>query len=169
VLVGFMGSGKSTIGRLVGGRLGWPHEDLDERIVRRTGRSIAAIFREDGEERFRALELEEARAVSELKERVVSTGGGAFARAATREALQAGALTVWLRCDLDTLAGRIRHDGSRPLAGNHDIMRALLAEREPFYRMADVAVDASLRPEEVAGRIVELVRGRHREKTTARR
>ena len=82
VLVGFMGSGKSTIGAIVARRLGYAFEDMDRRIEARTGRRIAAIFREDGEEAFRALELEEARRLAGLKRCVVAAGGGAFTRAA---------------------------------------------------------------------------------------
>lgn len=170
VLVGFMGSGKTSVGRLLARRLGYGFEDLDRRIEGRAGRTIAEIFRDEGEEAFRALEREEALAVSRLTERVVATGGGAFARPETRALLQQGALTVWLRCDLDRVLARVPADGTRPLAGNRAIMRALLAEREPSYRMADVAVDASTgTPGEVADRIVGLIEGRTRKRTSARR
>jgi len=170
VLVGFMGSGKSSVGRIVARRLGFRFEDMDRRIEKRAGRRIATIFRDAGEEAFRALEREEAVSLSSLSDRVVATGGGAFARPDTRALLQAGALTVWLQGDIDTILSRVPRDGARPLAGNRDIMRALLAEREPFYRMADVAVDASSgTPREVADRIVGLIEGRNRKKTPARR
>jgi len=170
VLVGFMGSGKTSVGRLLARRLGYALEDMDRRIEKRAGRSIAAIFREDGEEAFRAMERDEALALSQLPGRVVATGGGAFSRPDTRALLQGGALTVWLRCDLDTILARVPPDGSRPLAGNRDIMRALLAEREPFYRMADAAVDASAGTiREVVERIVGLVEGRTRDKKPTRR
>jgi len=170
VLVGFMGSGKSAVGRIIARRLGYRFEDMDRRIQERAGRTIAEIFRDEGEEAFRELEREEARALSQLTERVVATGGGAFARPETRALLQERAFTVWLRCDLETLLARIPADGARPLAGNRDIMRALLAEREPSYRMADAAVDASAgTPRDVANRIVGLIEGRTREKKPARR
>jgi shikimate kinase len=170
VLVGFMGSGKSAVGRLLARRLGYRFEDMDRRIEERAGRTIADIFRDDGEEAFRKMEREEARELSRLGDRVVAAGGGAFARAETRALLQEGALTVWLRCDLEHILGRVPVDGSRPLAGNRDIMRALLAEREPSYRMADVVVDASSgTPREVADRIVGLIEGRTRKRTSARR
>ena len=170
VLVGFMGSGKSSIGRLVARRLGYRFEDMDRRIEERTGRTIVDIFRDDGEEAFREMEREEAQALTSLPRRVVATGGGAFTRPATRALLQEGALTVWLRCDLERILARIPADGSRPLAANRDIMPALLAEREPSYRMADVAVDASAgAPREVADRIVGLLEGRKRKRTSARR
>ena len=170
VLVGFMGSGKSSVGRLLARRLGYRFEDMDRRIEERTGRAIASIFNEDGEETFREMEHEEARAISLLDDRVVATGGGAFARPETRALLQEGALTVWLRCDLEAILARLPADGSRPLAANRDIMPALLAEREPSYRMADVAVDASAgAPREVADRIVGLLERRNRKRTSVRR
>jgi len=170
VLVGFMGSGKTSVGRLLARRLGYVFEDMDRRIERRAGRTIAEIFRDEGEEAFRAMEHEEALALSRLRDRVVAAGGGAFARPETRALLQQGALTVWLRCDLERILTRVPADGSRPLAGNRAIMRALLAEREPSYRMADVAVEASAgTPREVADRIIGLIEGRNRKRTSARR
>jgi shikimate kinase len=169
VLVGFMGAGKSTIGAILAKRLGYGFEDMDKRIEARVGRRIADIFREDGEEAFRGLELEEARMVGTLEHRVVAAGGGAFSREATREALQQGALTVWIRCSAEALFARVGHDRSRPLAGNRDIMRALLAEREPSYSMADVSVDGSVgSPQQVADRVMALVRGRIVDRTAGR-
>ncbi len=169
VLVGFMGAGKSTVGRLVARRLAYVFEDMDNRIEAHAGRTIAAIFRDDGEQAFRALEREEARLLRDLPRRVVATGGGAFAHPETRALLQEQAVTVWLRCDLETALGRMPQDGARPLAANRDIMRALLAEREPAYRMADVVVDAAGAPEQVAERVVALVRGRLRGEAPAGR
>jgi len=167
VLVGFMGAGKSAVGRRLARRLDYRFEDMDRRIERRTGRRVAAIFEEQGEEAFRDEELREARALARLGGCVVATGGGAFARVETREALREEALTVWLKCDLGTLRRRIPRDGTRPLAGNHAIMAALLAEREPFYRLADLTVDASRgTPNEVAARIADLI---HRRTTGDRR
>ena len=157
VLVGFMGSGKTSVGRVLARKLRYRFEDMDRRIEERTGRTVADIFRDDGEEAFREMEREEAQALTSLPRRVVATGGGAFTRPATRALLQEGALTVWLRCDLERILSRIPADGSRPLAANRDIMPALLAEREPSYRLADVTVDTSRRtPREVVERIVEL-------------
>jgi shikimate kinase len=164
VLVGFMGSGKSAVGRKLARRLGYGFEDLDRRIEKRAGSTIAAVFREQGEAAFRALEREEAELVSRLDGVVVAAGGGAFAMPRTRAALQRGALTVWLQCSLQSSMRRIERDGSRPLAGNREIMRALLAEREPSYRLADVRVDTSRRtPREVVERIVELIEGQRDE------
>jgi shikimate kinase len=162
VLVGFMGSGKSAVGTRLAVLLGYGFEDMDRRIEKRTGRSIAALFAGRGEEAFREEELREAEALSRLDRRVVATGGGAFVRPDTRARLQEGALTVWLHCNTEELLARIPDDGTRPLAaGNHAIMRALLAEREPSYRLADVQVDTSgATPGEVARRIADLIKRR---------
>jgi shikimate kinase len=158
VLVGFMGSGKTTIGKRLARRLDYRFEDMDRRIEARQGLTVARLFQERGEAAFRAVEREEARELRSLSSVVVASGGGAFAQEATRALLQEGSLTVWLQCSLESALLRVRPDGSRPLAGNREIMRALLAEREPFYRLADVAVDTSRRtPREVVDRIVELI------------
>ena len=169
VLVGFMGAGKTAVGRRLAARLGYRFEDMDRRIEERVGLKVAALFDERGEAAFRALEAEEARALSSVSGVVVAAGGGAFAQSATRSLLQQGALTVWLQCSLEAALLRIRPDGRRPLARNREIMRALLAEREPSYRQADVAVDTSRRtPREVVDRIVELIEGHERGKTSVR-
>jgi len=161
VLVGFMGCGKSSVGPLLAERLGYTFEDMDERIEARTGRTISALFAERGEEAFRDEEREEARIVASLQRRVIAAGGGAFARDDTRALLREGALVVWLRCDPEALFARIPADGSRPLAANHAIMRALLAEREPSYSQADATVDTTqATPAEVADRVARLIEHR---------
>lgn len=169
VLVGFMGAGKTTVGRRLAHRLRYRFEDMDHRIERQEGRSIASLFAERGEAAFRALELQAARALGAQCDVVVASGGGAFAQEATRDALQQGALTVWLQCSIEAALRRVKPDGRRPLAANREIMQALLAEREPSYRRADVAVDTSGRtPREVVDRIVELIEGQSRERTPGR-
>ena len=154
VLVGFMGAGKTTVGRHLASILGWDFVDLDDQIVRRAGKPVAAIFREQGEAVFRA--AEHAAAV-ELKHRrflVIAAGGGAFLARETRAALSADALTVWLRCALPALLERIADDGSRPLAGSHETISALLIEREPIYRLASLVVDTtSVAPPDAAREI----------------
>ena len=158
VLVGFMGSGKSTVGQVVASRLRWHFRDLDTEIEARVGKPVARIFAEDGEARFRELELVAARETRALDEYVIAAGGGAFAQDATREALQsAGAVSVWLRCDEETLLARLPADGSRPLAQNRETMRRLLAARESAYRLADKVVDAQAGPAIVAERVVHAV------------
>jgi shikimate kinase len=154
VLVGFMGAGKTTVGRHLASILGWEFVDLDDQVVERAGKSVAAIFREHGEAAFRAAEHE---AAVELKLRrfvVIAAGGGAFMAPDTRAALSADAVTVWLRCELSALLARIANDGSRPLAGSRETISALLTEREPIYRRADVVVDTtSVAPPDAAREI----------------
>lgn len=143
VLVGFMGAGKTTVGAALARLLAWGFRDMDGEIEARNGLTVAEIFARHGEAFFRAEELRLAREMAGLVRHVVAAGGGAFATPETRDALRSGATVVWLRCDLDTLLARIRPDGSRPLASNRERMAALLAEREPTYRQADLIVDAS--------------------------
>lgn len=154
VLVGFMGCGKTSVGRALAERLGWEFRDLDALIEQRAGSSIAAIFQTRGEAAFRDEERAAAAALSGLERIVIATGGGAFAEPATRELLQQGSLSVFLHCAFDVLLGRIPADGRRPLAANRETMRRLYAEREPAYRLADRVVDASRAlPRELAAEI----------------
>jgi shikimate kinase len=157
VLVGFMGSGKTTIGRLLGRELQWGFLDMDRSIEERCSLRIPEIFERHGEPFFREKELEVARETQALDRHVVAAGGGAFAQDATREALRSGALTVWLWAPIETILQRVRLDGSRPLAGSRERIRRLFAEREPSYRLADCHVDATAGPEEVVRRVKQSV------------
>jgi shikimate kinase/3-dehydroquinate synthase len=155
VLVGFMGTGKSIVGRAIAERLNWTFRDMDAWIEQRSGCTIAQMFRDKGEPYFREQELRVAQEVGKLEDHVIAAGGGAFAQPQTREALRDGAATVWLRCDIDVVLRRIAGDASRPLASDRERMQALLAEREPSYRMADLMVDTTDQPpNEVAEQIV---------------
>ena len=157
-----MGAGKSTVGPLVAARLGFAFLDLDASIEEKAGRPVAEIFRDSGgEPAFRDLERRAAEEAAGRPRTVVAAGGGAFAQPATRSALQRGAVTVWLRCDLDVVLERIPADGRRPKAANRAIMRALLTEREPSYQLADVVVEASDgTPDAVADRVLAGLRAR---------
>ena len=151
-----MGCGKSTVGAALARRLGWGFRDLDRWIEQRHGLTVAEIFHRHGEAFFRGEERRAARAAARLRRHVVAAGGGAFAQEGTREVLQAGAVTVWLRCDAAVLRERIPADGSRPLAADRGRMLRLLGEREPYYRMADITVDSSrAAADELAQRIAE--------------
>ena len=130
---------------------------MDERVEERTGCRIADLFRDRGEAAFRSEELAVARELQDADRRVVAAGGGAFVQPATREALQVGAFTVYLCGDFESLAARVPPDGSRPLAADREIMRRRLADREPYYRSADLTVDATEPPEAVALRIMAAV------------
>ncbi len=154
VLVGFMGAGKTTVGERLARLLGWGFLDTDRRIEEDTGLLVAEIFRERGEAWFRAQERRVAREGAGLRQHVIAAGGGAFADPETRALLRAGAVTVWLRCGLETILARVKGDTRRPLAANRAIMQALLAQREPSYQLADVTVEAGAgTPDQVADQI----------------
>ena len=154
VLVGFMGSGKSTVGPLVARRLGWTFVDLDAEVEADQGRRVADIFAASGEAAFRRAERAAAQRVMARTRMVVAAGGGAFAQPDTRAVLQAGALTVWLRCALDVLVTRIPADGSRPLAANRATIGPLLRGRERDYALADLTVDTTRTPPEAVASII---------------
>lgn len=157
VLVGFMGSGKTTVGGTLARLLGWRFQDMDDAIEEATGLTIAQIFEQHGEAYFRGEELRAARRLALLPRHVLAAGGGAFAAPRTRKVLRLGSVAVWLRCDLETVLARVRPDGSRPLAANRERMRKLFVERQSSYRLADVCVDASAAPVEVARHIIAAV------------
>lgn len=143
-LVGLSGAGKSTVGRLLAGRLGWELHDTDALVERRSGRRIAAIFAEDGEARFRDLEAEVLRSALAASPCVVSTGGGIVLRGENRELLRRQAFVVWLDAPTDTLVARLQaHDEERPLlaADPRARLEALRAERYALYaEIADLVV-----------------------------
>jgi shikimate kinase len=151
VLIGFMGAGKTTVGRHLAEILGWDFVDLDALVVERAGKSVAAIFRDDGEAAFRAAEHEAAIEAARRSSVVIAAGGGAWISPPTRAVLSAGAVTAWLRCALPALLARIGDGVDRPRAGSRETISALLTQREPVYRLADVVVDStSATPPDVA-------------------
>ncbi len=146
-VVGFMGSGKSTVGQLLADHLKWPFVDLDTEIERRCGQSITEIFEHDGEAVFRDQEhqalLEQVRLVREGKPRVVALGGGAFVAARNREPISTAGISIWLDCPVDTLWQRISAYEHRPLARDRVSFEALYGKRRQAYQLADFRVDAS--------------------------
>lgn len=153
VLTGLPGSGKSSVGRELARRMGWSFIDLDETIVQRDGRTIARIFAESGEERFRALE---AAATAEVRDRdrlVLAPGGGWITRPATVALVRPPARMAYLRVSPAVAAARIQASSVlRPLLAGADPRgraEALLVERERLYQTADLTVDAELIVDEV--------------------
>jgi len=157
-LLGFMGSGKSTVGSLVAQRTGAPYHDLDAMIEERCGMTIAELFDRDGEPAFRDLE---ARLLPEALTpgTVVALGGGTPLRDDNWALIRERAVTVWLEAPLPLLIARAsRHAGDRPLLhdrGEADL-RALLASREARYGEADHRLDGSGPPEAVADEVCRL-------------
>lgn len=157
-LIGYRGTGKSTVARLLAQRLGWTAVDADEWLEARASRTIRQIFAEDGEPVFRDLEAATIRELVRLDRQVVALGGGAVLREENRSALRGGK-TVWLTATPDALWKRISLDATtgerRPNltnTGGVEEVRQLLAKREPLYRTsADWTLDTETRsPEEVA-------------------
>jgi shikimate kinase len=145
ILVGFMGAGKSVVGRLLARRLGRCFVETDDMITAREGRSIPEIFAELGEARFRQLEAEAVDLLALKSGDVIATGGGLPCRDGRMEALRALGTVVWLRGDVAALVERARRSGHRPmLAGRSaEETEALYRMREPFYRQAHVTVDTT--------------------------
>ncbi|HXW63380.1 MAG TPA: shikimate kinase [Candidatus Acidoferrales bacterium] len=147
-LTGFMGSGKSTTGRLLAGQLGWTHVDLDRRIMEASGSSIPEIFARAGEAEFRRIENEQlARIVVESdtahKPRVVSLGGGTIAQPQNLALLREhGATLIWLHCPVEELLRRCAQITDRPLFRDEASFRRLYQERLPTYELADHRVDS---------------------------
>jgi shikimate kinase len=145
-LVGFMGAGKSTVGRALARRLDWRVEDVDEWIERRERRDIPSIFRQHGEPYFRAREREALIALLPLRGTVVATGGGTFVDPGNRELMLRDGLVVWLDVPLSVVLDRLPADGRRPLAADRGALEALYNQRLAAYRLAPVRVDASRGP-----------------------
>jgi shikimate kinase len=160
-LIGFMGSGKTTIGRELAARLRRDFIDLDELIAEQAGRSIPEIFAESGEEHFRKLEREALKSLVSRPIAVVALGGGAFVSDENRAEVADQGLSIWLDCELDTILGRLGCDSTRPLyAGRSpEQMAQLLAARETAYAQADLRLDVTrLKVEEAAQEIISLIR-----------
>jgi shikimate kinase len=143
-LVGFMGSGKSTVGRALAHRLGWSFFDIDAEIERAEKKSISEIFASAGEPEFRRLEsemiLRHVRSVERGKPAVIALGGGAFTSPANREALEENGVTVWLDCPFEIIQRRVAREEHRPLARDPKIFAELFEARLETYRLADVRV-----------------------------
>ena len=160
-LVGLPGSGKSSVGHLVAKRLGWAFVDTDVLIEEAAGRSIAAIFRADGEAAFRALEAEALAGAATRERTVIATGGGAPTHPAGRGAI-AGGFSVWLVVSPEVAAARLatqEGEEPRPLLEGEPPARleALLEARRADYTRCDASVDVDvLTPEEVSAEIVRL-------------
>ena len=132
ILTGFMGTGKTAVGREVAARLGRPFVDLDDLIVQRAGKSIPEIFAQDGEPAFRALEAAICGEMAAPAGLVIATGGGAVVNPANREALAAGGTVICLEADLDTILQRVGRGDDRPMLAGPDRVariRELLAAR----------------------------------------
>lgn len=159
VLIGMMGSGKTTVGELVAARLGRPFVDSDREIERRTGATVAELFERGGEPAFRTLESEVLLAALDRPEpSVIAAAGGAVLDPANREAMHDRAVVVWLRADPSVLAERVKSGTHRPLLADDaaGTLQALATQREQLYRdTAHHQLDVdTLTVEQVADQVV---------------
>lgn len=148
-LIGFMGAGKSRVGKLVARRLHFDFFDTDEFIEAQVGKSITRIFAEDGEPAFREHERQVVEHLTGLKNTVISTGGGLPVNEKNMASLKTHALVVYLWAPPQKIWQRVRHQKHRPLLQCPEPLakiEQLLTAREPFYRQADVLVNTEKRP-----------------------
>jgi shikimate kinase len=140
-LIGYRGTGKTAVARELATRLTFDCIDTDDEIERRVGKSIAAMFREDGEAAFRDVESIIVGELSRRRRAVIALGGGAVLREANRQAIRAAGPVVWLTASVDTILDRLAADEAtasrRPnltTAGGRAEVESMLAERTPVYR-----------------------------------
>lgn len=163
VLVGFMGSGKSTAGRALASRLGRPFVDLDQLVVSREGMSVVDLFSAKGEAGFRDAESRALAEVVAMPPSVVACGGGVVLREENRALLGHMGTVFFLQVDAESVFSRVSDPSTRPLlaAGDVEAARRLMDERDPLYReVANHIVDtAGNSPSEVAAEIESLLEG----------
>jgi shikimate kinase len=161
VLVGFMGSGKSWVGKLIAEQTGMPLLDMDAIIVERAGKPITEIFTEDGEPKFREYERELVKELSETEGNIISTGGGIVLNQDNIIDFEKSSLVVCLLVDAESVLDRVRNDDTRPLlAGDKEkSIVELLESRRKLYEAVTHKIDTSGRsfpPLQTAQEIIEL-------------
>lgn len=158
-LVGMMGAGKTTVGRLLAGSLGYSFVDTDAVVEQLTGKSISQLFAEQGQEAFRELETKVLAQVCAQTYLVIATGGGIVTRQENWSYLHHG-LIVWLDVPVEQLYARLVNDTTRPLLQDADPLsqlRSLLQQRQPLYSQADLRITTSSQetPEQLTTRVLE--------------
>jgi len=162
ILIGFMGTGKSTVGEALARRLNWPLLDLDQLIREREQRSIPDIFATDGEAYFRSVETKLLQESLQPGRRVITTGGGVVLRPENVAAMLAGGVVIALKATPEEIIRRVSGDAQRPLLRGNVEQRVhqLLAERAGMYDFAPLQIETTGRPvaeivDEIIGRLVD--------------
>jgi shikimate kinase len=157
-LVGFMGSGKTSIGSLLATYLEYNFVDLDNMIVKESKLTINEIFAQYGEIYFRSLETKLLQNIINYKNTVISLGGGTYIKEENRNIIKQYGISIWLQCDLQTILDRLANDNSRPLYSNPIQMQELLDSRLIFYQQADFSINVTkLTIEEAVNQIQKLL------------
>lgn len=151
-LAGFMGSGKSTVGRLLADKLGWDFVDLDSEIEAREQTSVGQIFEVRGEAEFRRMETDMirywVRAIERGSPTVISLGGGAFVHPGNFDLMENHGISIWLDCSFEVIQSRLaKEDSVRPLARDPDKLRELFENRKLGYSRADFRVESDCEPD----------------------
>jgi shikimate kinase len=153
-LVGFMGAGKTSVGRALAAQLGWSFVDLDVEIERSQRMPVRDIFSKSGEARFRQLEREHLKQLSERPRVVIALGGGASVDPENRRVMDSTGTSVWLNVPFEIAARRVSMDGTRPLFKDPEHAERLYETRLPIYKLARIHVLADNRPPaEIAGEV----------------
>jgi len=157
-----MASGKTTVGRLLAGKLGWDFYDTDAEVEKKTGCSIAELFAGKGEAYFRQLEREVIARITQGSRAVIATGGGAVLASENVERLREGNKVIWLKVDEETVWPRVAGSEDRPLVRgrSREEVVALLKKREPYYSFADLKIEtAGKSAEDIVAEIMEGLNG----------
>ncbi len=159
VLTGFMGTGKTEAGRILSQRLGYALVDADTEIEKEQGMAITEIFKQYGEPKFREIESDVIRRLSEMEDTVISTGGGAVLRQENMDNLRKKSVIVCLTASPETILKRTSNNNDRPLLQVEDPLqkiKELLEFRKPYYEKADIMIDTEGKsPLQVAEEIIE--------------
>ena len=164
-LAGFMGSGKTSVARVLADRLGWDFIDLDAEIEAAEHVTITQLFETRGEPEFRRIETEALKSVMRRVDRgmpsVVALGGGSFVQPVNKELLEGRGISIWLDCPFETIQARITEadsnvDGIRPLARDSEQFRRLYDERRADYGLANYRIDADCEVDRAVERILML-------------
>lgn len=164
VLTGFMGSGKTTVGKIIAETLNIDFIDTDSEIIKKLNLPIDEIFKRFGEEKFREVETEVTYELSQVENAVISTGGGIVLKKENIENLRKNGIIYYLHASPDIIFQRLSKDNTRPLLQNNDKLKTiirLLNIRIPYYKNCDYEINTdNLVPEQIAKKIIEIHRKR---------
>lgn len=161
VLVGMMGSGKTTIGKLLSKEFSLPFYDSDEEIVKKLGMSIVDIFQSQGEEVFREEEAKTIKKILRKDQYICALGGGSLLSQEIRDIVKKDIISIWLQASVDDLYERLKDDKSRPKLDVMDTRNEIFnlnQQREKFYKMSDIVVNTGNKSEDmIVSEIVPLI------------